>query len=49
MDSVVDDDQEEDDAGLVEEWNRRIEDLRSGKEVGIPAEEVMAKLRDLYP
>jgi putative addiction module component (TIGR02574 family) len=32
-----------------EELERRLEDIRSGREVGIPAEEVMDRLRKKYP
>lgn len=49
LDSLVDDEADMDDAAWEEELNRRIAEIRSGKEVGIPAEEVMAKLRELYP
>jgi putative addiction module component (TIGR02574 family) len=32
----------------LEEINRRVADMDSGKTVGIPAEEVMRKLREKY-
>jgi putative addiction module component (TIGR02574 family) len=32
-----------------EELGRRLDDIRSGREVGIPAEEVMDRLRKKYP
>jgi putative addiction module component (TIGR02574 family) len=35
-------------AAWVEECNRRLEAMRSGKTVGIPAEEVMKRLKEQY-
>jgi len=32
----------------IEECNRRMEDMRSGKTVGIPHEEVMRELKEKY-
>ncbi len=32
-----------------EELDRRMDDLRSGKVIGVPAEEVLARLRERYP
>ena len=32
-----------------QEMLRRIEEMRSGRVQGIPAEEVIAKMRELYP
>jgi putative addiction module component (TIGR02574 family) len=37
------------DADWEAELDRRIEDIRSGREVGIPVEEVLAELRERYP
>lgn len=39
---------EEWEAAWAEEVNRRLEDMRSGKTVGIPAEEVMQRMREKY-
>lgn len=41
-------DQEQWDKEWVEEINRRIEDVRSGKSVGIPNEEVDRRMREKY-
>jgi hypothetical protein len=41
-------DPDEWDAGFVKELNRRLDDLRSGRVKGIPAEKVMARLRAKY-
>lgn len=38
----------EDDPGFAEEINRRIQDIESGKAIGVPAEEVMKRLREKY-
>lgn len=38
----------EDEAAWVEELNRRLEEIKSGKDVGIPAEQVFAELRLKY-
>jgi putative addiction module component (TIGR02574 family) len=40
--------QEEWEAAWVEEINRRLEDLRSGRTQGVPAEEVMRRMREKY-
>ncbi|MFO0796944.1 MAG: addiction module protein [Gemmataceae bacterium] len=39
---------EEWEAAWVAECDRRLADLRSGRTVGIPAEEVMRKMREKY-
>ena len=45
----LDDNQE----GIEEAWRmevaRRVDEIRSGQAVGIPAEELFAELRELYP
>jgi hypothetical protein len=38
----------ESDAEFVKELNRRLDELRSGRVKGIPAEKVMARLRAKY-
>lgn len=40
--------EEEWEAAWIPEIERRLEDLRSGKTVGIPAEEVMRRMREKY-
>jgi putative addiction module component (TIGR02574 family) len=39
----------EDDPGFKEELNRRLEEIKSGKVKGIPAEEVTRRMREKYP
>ena len=44
---------EPEESGWAESWrselDRRMEEMNSGKVTGIPAEEVMARLRERYP
>lgn len=40
--------QEEWESAWLEECNRRLEDMRSGKSVSVPAEDVMRRLKEKY-
>ena len=49
LDPEEDVDEQEIEAAWKAELARRLDAMQSGKAVGIPAEEVMARLREKYP